>query len=202
MKRNERGVTLIALVVTIVVLLILAGTAIAMLSGDDGIMTNAQRAQAANTEGEVREKIKLAYSALKTEIDVNSAVDTAYNAQTEVADLFQLVLDEMGLTTADVTTNISAKSGYIVTYAASGEQIDTDGDNAVDTAVPTIYFEYRDNKFGGSEASNVGADNKINNATNTGTQEINGEGLKHIWAYITIEPDNAQLVISAPQVAK
>ena len=195
MKRNERGVTLIALVVTIVVLLILAGTAIAMLSGDDGIMTNAQRAQAANTEGEVREKIKLAYSALKTEIDVNSAVDTAYNAQTEVADLFQLVLDEMGLTTADVSANITAKSGYIVTYAASGETVDG-------SAVPTIYFEYRDNKFGGSEASNVGSDNKINNATNTGTQEINGEGLKHIWAYITIEPDNAQLVISAPQVAK
>ena len=197
MKRNERGVTLIALVVTIVVLLILAGTAIAMLSGDDGIMTNAQRAQAANTEGEVREKIKLAYSALKTEIDVNSAVDTAYNAQTEVADLFQLVLDEMGLTTADVSANITAKSGYIVTYAASGET--PTGGSA---AVPTIYFEYRDNKFGGSEASNVGSDNKINNATNTGTQEINGEGLKHIWAYITIEPDNAQLVISAPQLAK
>ena len=204
MKRNERGVTLIALVVTIVVLLILAGTAIAMLSGDDGIMTNAQRAQAANTEGEVREKIKLAYSALKTEIDVNSAVDTAYNATsaTEIPKLFQLVLDEMGLTTADVNTNILAKSGYIVTYAASGEQIDTDGDNAVDTAVPTIYFEYRDNKFGGSEASNVGDDNKIANPTTTGSQEINGEGLKHIWAYITIEPDNAQLVISAPQLAK
>ena len=199
MKRNERGVTLIALVVTIVVLLILAGTAIAMLSGDDGIMTNAQRAQAANTEGEVREKIKLAYSALKTEIDVNSAVDTAYNATsaTEIPKLFQLVLDEMGLTTADVNTNILAKSGYIVTYAASGET--PTGGSA---AVPTIYFEYRDNKFGGSEASNVGSDNKINDAINTGTQEINGEGLKHIWAYITIEPDNAQLVISAPQVAK
>ena len=193
MKRNERGVTLIALVVTIVVLLILAGTAIAMLSGDDGIMTNAQRAQAANTEGEVREKIKLAYSALKTEIDVNSAVDTAYNAQTDVADLYQLVLDEMGLPSTGLSG--TETNGYIVKYAASGETVDG-------TALPTIYFEYRDNKFGGTETSNVGAGNKITNATTNGSQEINGEGLKHIWAYITIEPDNAQLVISAPQVAK
>ena len=193
MKRNERGVTLIALVVTIVVLLILAGTAIAMLSGDDGIMTNAQRAQAANTEGEVREKIKLAYSALKTEIDVNSAVDTAYNAQTDVADLFQLVLDEMGLPSTGLSG--TETNGYIVKYAASGETVDG-------TALPTIYFEYRDNKFGGTTTSNVGAGNKITNATTNGSQEINGDGLKHIWAYITIEPDNAQLVISAPQVAK
>ena len=193
MKRNERGVTLIALVVTIVVLLILAGTAIAMLSGDDGIMTNAQRAQAANTEGEVREKIKLAYSALKTEIDVNSAVDTAYNAQTDIADLYQLVLDEMGLPSTGLSGTDT--NGYIVKYAASGETVDG-------TALPTIYFEYRDNKFGGTTTSNVGAGNKITNATTNGSQEINGEGLKHIWAYITIEPDNAQLVISAPQVAK
>ena len=195
MKRNERGVTLIALVVTIVVLLILAGTAIAMLSGDDGIMTNAQRAQAANTEGEVREKIKLAYSALKTEIDVNSAVDTAYNATsaTEIAKLYQLVLDEMGLPSTGLSGTVT--NGYIVKYAASGETVDG-------TALPTIYFEYRDNKFGGTTTSNVGADNKITNATTTGSQEFNGEGLKHIWAYITIEPDNAQLVISAPQLAK
>ena len=163
MKRNERGVTLIALVVTIVVLLILAGTAIAMLSGDDGIMTNAQRAQAANTEGEVREKIKLAYSALKTEIDVNSAVDTAYNATsaTEIAKLYQLVLDEMGLPSTGLSGTVT--NGYIVKYAASGETVDG-------TALPTIYFEYRDNKFGGTTTSNVGAGNKITNATTNGSQ--------------------------------
>lgn len=34
-KSNERGVTLIALVVTIIILLILAGITIAMLSGDN-----------------------------------------------------------------------------------------------------------------------------------------------------------------------
>ena len=36
---NHKGITLIALVVTIVVLLILAGVGIAALTGEDGILT-------------------------------------------------------------------------------------------------------------------------------------------------------------------
>ena len=41
---NAKGVTLIALVVTIIVLIILAGVSIAMVVGDNGIITQAQRA--------------------------------------------------------------------------------------------------------------------------------------------------------------
>ena len=44
-KRKERGITLIALVITIIVLLILAGVSIAMLTGENGILTQAQRAK-------------------------------------------------------------------------------------------------------------------------------------------------------------
>ena len=40
MKNNQRGITLVALVITIIVLLILAGVTIAALSGDNGILTN------------------------------------------------------------------------------------------------------------------------------------------------------------------
>ena len=40
MKRNK-GITLIALVITIIVLLILAGVAISMLSGENGILRKA-----------------------------------------------------------------------------------------------------------------------------------------------------------------
>ena len=44
-KEKERGITLIALVITIIVLLILAGVSIAMLTGNNGILTQAQRAK-------------------------------------------------------------------------------------------------------------------------------------------------------------
>ena len=38
-QRNNTGITLIALVITIIVLLILAGVSIAMLTGNNGILT-------------------------------------------------------------------------------------------------------------------------------------------------------------------
>ena len=58
-KRETRGITLIALVVTIVVLLILAGTAIAMLTGDSGIMTNAQKAKMSTELAGYKEEVEL-----------------------------------------------------------------------------------------------------------------------------------------------
>lgn len=42
---NQKGITLIALVITIIILLILAGVSIAMLTGESGILTQAQRAK-------------------------------------------------------------------------------------------------------------------------------------------------------------
>ena len=43
--KEKKGITLIALVITIVVLLILAGVSIAMLTGDNGILTQATKAK-------------------------------------------------------------------------------------------------------------------------------------------------------------
>lgn len=59
MKNNERGITLIALVVTIVVLLILAGVSISMLTGENGIITQAQKAKLENRAGTVEEEVGL-----------------------------------------------------------------------------------------------------------------------------------------------
>ena len=56
-KKSEKnkGITLIALVVTIVVLLILAGVSISMLTGENGIITQAQEASVKNDNGTVLE---------------------------------------------------------------------------------------------------------------------------------------------------
>ena len=52
-RKNSKGITLIALVITIIVLLILAGVSIAMLTGQNGILTQAQNAK--NKTGEATE---------------------------------------------------------------------------------------------------------------------------------------------------
>ena len=59
MKKQERGITLIALVVTIVVLLILAAVSISMLGGENGIITQAQNAKLETRAGEVEERVNL-----------------------------------------------------------------------------------------------------------------------------------------------
>ena len=58
-KRKNEGITLIALVITIIVLLILAGVTIAMLMGDNGILTKATEAKEESTIGEEKEKVQL-----------------------------------------------------------------------------------------------------------------------------------------------
>lgn len=59
---KEKGITLIALVITIIVLLILAGVSIAMLTGQNGILTQAQNAKNETEEAQDKEKISLAVS--------------------------------------------------------------------------------------------------------------------------------------------
>ena len=66
-KRNTRGITLIALVVTIVVLLILAGVTISMLRGENGIIKQAQNANEATIVEQEKEAIVVAYSLKKAQ---------------------------------------------------------------------------------------------------------------------------------------
>lgn len=58
-KISTKGVTLISLVVTIVVLLILAGISVAILSGDNGILKSAQRAQEQSKLADIREEVDI-----------------------------------------------------------------------------------------------------------------------------------------------
>ncbi|MFQ8661445.1 MAG: leucine-rich repeat domain-containing protein [Clostridia bacterium] len=58
-KEKQKGITLIALVITIIVLLILAGVSIAMLTGDNGILMQASDSKIETAVGTVKEQLKL-----------------------------------------------------------------------------------------------------------------------------------------------
>ena len=60
MKKENKGITLIALVITIIVLLILAGVAIATLTGENGILTKANEAKTKTTEAGAYEQVEVA----------------------------------------------------------------------------------------------------------------------------------------------
>ena len=59
-KAESQGITLIALVITIIVLLILAGVSISMLTGDNAILSKAWQAKEATRGSQVKEYVDLA----------------------------------------------------------------------------------------------------------------------------------------------
>ena len=65
--RKDKGITLIALVVTIIVLLILAGISISMLTGQNGILNRATEAKNTTGEAQERESIQVAITSAQTE---------------------------------------------------------------------------------------------------------------------------------------
>ena len=60
MVYKNKGITLIALVITIIVLLILAGVSIAMLTGENGVLTKAESAKTETEKASAKEKAQLA----------------------------------------------------------------------------------------------------------------------------------------------
>ena len=64
--KKENGITLIALVITIIVLLILAGISLSLTLGENGILTKAREARIAQRDAEIEEELKMAYAGFKT----------------------------------------------------------------------------------------------------------------------------------------
>ena len=63
---KNQGITLIALIVSIIVMLVLAGTTIAMLTGREGIYYRSDDAVHDTEKGKDMELIRMAYSVVKT----------------------------------------------------------------------------------------------------------------------------------------
>ena len=114
LKKSSKGVTLIALVITIIVLLILAGVSIAMLTGDNGILTQAKEAKEANIAGTEKEQIQLAMQSLKMkkQADNVSTIVTADELQN------QLIADGA----KNVTVEAGENGSLVVKYADSKNQ--------------------------------------------------------------------------------
>ena len=66
-RKNERGITLIALVISIIVLLILVGVTIVAISGDNGILVQASRAKQESEKAKIIEQIRLEIMEKQTE---------------------------------------------------------------------------------------------------------------------------------------
>ena len=116
-KIREKGITLIALVITIIVLLILAGVSIAMLTGDNGILSQATEAKEANIRGQEKEQIKLAMQSLKMDkISKNiSTIVTPEELQNQlILDGAKKVVVESGENNKLIVNYQESKNSYVV----------------------------------------------------------------------------------------
>ena len=103
MMKNQKGVTLIALVITIIVLLILAGVSIAMLTGDNGILTQANKSQVSTIEGNVKEAVRLAVQAAKMDAEQQAiASDTTWRAEKNTAPVKKVLAKDLPATDYEI----------------------------------------------------------------------------------------------------
>lgn len=72
--KNERGITLIALIITIIVILILAGVSISLTLGDNGILKNATSAVTLQKEAALIEEAELAIATFEIDYLKNKSV--------------------------------------------------------------------------------------------------------------------------------
>ena len=110
---NNKGITLIALVITIIVLLILAGVSIAMLTGQNGILTQATNAKNDTAKAEAVERINMELNALYSKVLEDSAKTTFTKADIDE------VINNLNGTNCSVTTPSTSADSKTVTIGSS-----------------------------------------------------------------------------------
>ena len=113
MIKTNKGITLIALVITIIVLLILAGVSIAMLTGDNGILTQAGNAQTQTRDAEIKEAISLAVSTINA--DLADEISTPVYTALDYGNVVKAINDSQGTGTAEASPDAD---GIIYNYGS------------------------------------------------------------------------------------
>ena len=118
-KFKERGITLIALIITIIVLLILAGVALATLTGDSGILSNADKAKEETLLANSRDQVQLAVQEALIKGNGTVTKENLVNALNKIIGEGKYTItpdDEVGPWTITVT-----KTGYTIAINSNEE---------------------------------------------------------------------------------
>ena len=126
--KEIKGITLIALVITIVVLLILAGVSIATLTGENGILTQANTAKEKNKEAEAEEIFKLIANEWQIE-----------KRKTGARDLKKFLEDEAS------NYGVEVEDGTVLVY--KGQRIIIDSEGNLTEEPLTVEELQKENKF-------------------------------------------------------
>ena len=186
--KKNKGITLIALVVTIIVLLILAGISITMLTGQNGILNRAGEAKSANGVAQGEELIKVSVMDALTRgtgelTDENLRKALSSNFGTEGKDYEIVGSEDCGWTVTikendkDYKISSTGKIGEIEKVEGSSSDWRVEG-NAVVEYLGSSNDIVVPNYVDGVKITEIGA-NIFSNSTKTGTVTIS-DGIKVI----------------------
>ena len=125
---QKAGITLIALVITIIVLIILAGISITMISGQDGILSRAGNAKTESEKATIREKIELAIIASYDENGILTAENVIANIRKS--------LPNAGITGEDFPITVT-EGGYTFEIDSKGD-VKQKGPSAIVSEVKVV----------------------------------------------------------------
>ena len=181
---KNKGVTLIALAVTIVVMLILAGVTISVLNGENGIVKQAQKAKEESKIKELKEKVRidiagkrveningeLRVSVLKEILDKyfdNVPVETQITSETKLKAKEEYGKYEMKISDIDVG-KITYETSYTIFKDVNGEQV----------PIPEGY---------------IVSENSDENIVNKGLVISDSRGNEYVWISCTVDSSSNKL---------
>ena len=181
---KNKGVTLIALAVTIVVMLILAGVTISVLNGENGIVKQAQKAKEESKIKELKEKVRidiagkrveningeLRVSVLKEILDKyfdNVPVETQITSETKLKAKEEYGKYEMKISDIDVG-EITYETSYTIFKDVNGEQV----------PIPEGY---------------IVSENSDENIVNKGFVISDSRGNEYVWISCTVDSSSNKL---------
>ena len=132
---NNKGITLIALVITIIVLLILAGVSIAMLTGQNGILTQASNSKDKTTAAEIAERVNVELNAQLSRAMAGEAFDDATTIQSNIGTLKGCTVVADTSKTDKLTITVSGADNLLNSKVATLTKDSTSGNWAVTTTV-------------------------------------------------------------------
>ncbi len=150
--RKNIGITLISLVVTIVVLIILAGVSINMLVGDNGIITLAQKAKEKTIYAgqEEQEQLNQLYLEIgESGIDDSGKKDEIIELLQKQVEELQQQIDDQATQIADLESQISNKDENINNVQSELDNLKTElaKANATEDKILSGYTAYSNNQL-------------------------------------------------------
>ena len=114
LNQNNKGITLIALVLTIIILIILAGISINLILGDNGLLGKAKDAREQQTIESIREKLDIVKGSDYLEQEGNNNIDTYFETLEKEKIEPYTVTNKQKMTDVIGNVEVDNKYSYIV----------------------------------------------------------------------------------------